>query len=88
MSKIFKSILGLSLIFFGLKGNAQVSAYGFSHVSGTYNQIPISGPTTTAIAIGNQDDNVYNNVPIGFNFNFNGMIINLKHSVIFRISPQ
>jgi hypothetical protein len=72
MSKIFKSILGLSLIFFGLKGNAQVSAYGFSHVSGTYNQIPISGPTTTAIAIGNQDDNVYNNVPIGFNFNFNG----------------
>lgn len=72
MSKIFKSILGLSLIFLGLKSNAQVSAYGFSHVSGTYNQIPISGPTTTAIAIGNQDDNVYNNIPIGFNFNFNG----------------
>lgn len=72
MSKIFKSILGLSLIFLGLKNNAQVSAYGFSHVSGTYNQIPISGPTTTAIAIGNQDDNVYNNIPIGFNFNFNG----------------
>jgi hypothetical protein len=72
MSKIFKSILGLSLIFLGLKSNAQVSAYGFSHVSGTYNQIPISGPTTTAIAIGNQDDNVYNNIPVGFNFNFNG----------------
>ncbi|MBL7921066.1 MAG: T9SS type A sorting domain-containing protein [Bacteroidia bacterium] len=72
MTKIYKSLLGLSLLFLGVKSNAQVSAYGFTQLSGTYNAIPISGPTTTAICVGNQDDNVFPNIPIGFNFTFNG----------------
>ncbi|MBL7910581.1 MAG: T9SS type A sorting domain-containing protein [Bacteroidia bacterium] len=72
MTKIYKSILSLALLFAGVKGSAQVSAYSFTQLSGVYNAIPISGPTTTAIAVGNQDDNVYTNIPIGFNFNFNG----------------
>ncbi|MDP3556178.1 MAG: GEVED domain-containing protein [Bacteroidota bacterium] len=72
MKNFTKSILGVFLVFFGLNINAQVSAYSFTQLSGTYNAIPISGPTTTAIAVGTQDDNVYNNIPIGFNFNFNG----------------
>ncbi len=72
MTKIYKSLLGLSLLFFGVKSNAQVAPYGFTQVSGTYTAIPISGPTTTAIAVGNQDDNVFTNIPIGFTFTFNG----------------
>lgn len=72
MTKIYKSLLGLSLLFLGVKSNAQVSAYGFTQLSGAYNAIPISGPTTTAICVGNQDDNVFPNIPIGFNFTFNG----------------
>ncbi len=72
MTKIYKSILSLALLFAGVKGSAQVSAYSFTQLSGVYNAIPISGPTTTAIAVGNQDDNVYTGIPIGFNFNFNG----------------
>ncbi|MBA2613571.1 MAG: T9SS type A sorting domain-containing protein [Bacteroidetes bacterium] len=71
MTKIYKSILSLALLFAGVKSNAQVSAYSFSQLAGTYNAIPISGPTTTAIAVGNFDDNVFANIPIGFNFNFN-----------------
>lgn len=72
MRKISKTLLALALVFLGVRSNAQVSAYSFNQLSGSYNQIPISGPTTTVIAFGNQDDNVYNNIPIGFNFNFNG----------------
>ena len=72
MRKITKILLALILAVLGLTINAQVSAYSFTQLSGTYNQIPISGPTTTAVVVGNQDDNVYNNIPIGFNFNFNG----------------
>ncbi|MEI8135844.1 MAG: hypothetical protein WCH21_00795, partial [Bacteroidota bacterium] len=61
MRKISKTILAVSALLSGFSNYAQVSAYSFTQLSGAYNQIPISGPSTTLIAIGNQDDNVYNN---------------------------
>ncbi len=70
-----KSFIQFSFIFlfslFTLKTSAQVSAYSFAQLSGTY--VPISGGTlfqsTTTTSI---DDNVYNALDIGFTFNYAG----------------
>ena len=71
MRKIYKSILGLAVLLTGVNVNAQVSAYSFTQLSCTYSPIPYAGPSATAIANGTFDDNVFSNVPIGFNFTYN-----------------
>lgn len=48
---------------------AQVAAYNFSQLTSAYN--PLTVPGSTVVASGFQDDNVYSNKPIGFNFVFN-----------------
>lgn len=54
------------------KVNAQISnAYSFSQVSSGYSEITGTSLGTTA-----SDDSVYVNIPIGFNFSFNGVNYN------------
>jgi len=57
---------------FSQSAQAQVSAYSFSSSAGTYT--PLVGGTVLNTATRTFDDNVYNALPIGFNFNYNGTV--------------
>jgi len=62
-------LTALLVVLFGAKVNAQVSAYTFGSSAGTYTEI--SGGTVLGTAT--NDDNVFNNNPIGFAFFYNGV---------------
>ncbi len=64
-----KKIFTLAIIFVGIAIKAQVSAYVFAQIAGTYTALTVPG--STIVATGFQDDNVYSNLPIGFSFGFN-----------------
>lgn len=69
----FSKLLLVLLLFGGLTSsnlNAQVSNYGLTASSGTFT--PISGGTVMTMSGGNTDDGYYNNIPIGFVFNYDG----------------
>lgn len=53
---------------------AQVSNYVFTASSGTF--VPLTGGTTMTLSGGTSDDGYYNNIPLGFNFNYDGATYN------------
>jgi hypothetical protein len=53
---------------------AQVSNYVFSASSGTF--VPLTGGTIMTLSGGTSDDGYYNNIPLGFNFNYDGATYN------------
>lgn len=53
-----------------LQTHAQVSNYAFTSSSGTFT--PITGGTVMTLSGGSTDDGYYNNIPIGFAFNYDG----------------
>jgi len=57
---------------FSQSAQAQISAYSFSSSAGTYT--PLVGGTVLNTATRTFDDNSYNALPIGFNFNYNGTV--------------
>lgn len=68
---ILRSLLLVTVLNFYFRSEAQVSSYTFSQSSGTYT--PITGGTVIASGAAVDDDN-YNALPIGFNFNYNGTV--------------
>lgn len=71
MKKLFlRKLCVMAMLWAGNHSYAQVSAYTFSQSMGTYTQI--SGGTQ--LGSGTIDDDEYDGVPIGFNFNFNGTV--------------
>ncbi|MBA2612335.1 MAG: T9SS type A sorting domain-containing protein [Bacteroidetes bacterium] len=86
MKKIYKSILGLSLLLAGVNIKAQVSAYSFSQTAGVYSAIAggtVYGSTTSddeyfvdpAVPLGGFATTGVG-IPIGFNFVYNGFTAN------------
>ncbi len=53
---------------------AQVSNYVFTASSGTF--VPLVGGTTMTLSGGTTDDGYYNNIPLGFNFSYDGATYN------------
>ncbi len=64
------AVLAFTFLAFGLNSNAQVSTYTFAASAGTYT--PISGGTV--LGTPTNDDNIFANNPIGFQFCYNGSL--------------
>ena len=63
-----------SLFVFSSSWGQALSQYSFSASAGTYTSIVAGGGTNTAtLSNGNTDDGFYNNLAIGFSFNYCGI---------------
>jgi hypothetical protein len=68
------SLLICALVVFTLQTRAQVTNYYFSASSGTYT--PLSSGTVATLSTGNNDDGYYGNIPLGFDFTYDGNVYN------------